>query len=339
MHDIWPVIPVLVLILWAEFVNGWTDAPNSIATAVSTRAMSPFSALVMAAVLNFVGALVTGTAVAITIGKGIVDPNIIDLNTIAAAMIGIIIWSTVAWFYGLPTSESHGLIAGLAGAGLAKAGPSVLLWEGWSKVILGLILSSVVGFFIGMFFTAFLYRLVRNKRPAKVQKAFSKLQLLSSAFMSFSHGSNDGQKFMGVFSLAILLYFRGSGSSSEAITTLSVPMWVMVICAVTMGFGTMFGGWRIIRTMGLRLTKLKPIDGFAAQTASAGTIQMASLLGIPLSTTHSITTTIMGVGATRRLSAVRWGVGKELALAWILTFPICAFIAFVTTKIFIYFSS
>lgn len=337
MHDIWPVIPVLVLILWAEFVNGWTDAPNSIATAVSTRAMSPFSALVMASVLNFVGALVTGTAVAITIGKGIVDPNIIDLNTIAAAMIGIIIWSTVAWFYGIPTSESHGLIAGLAGAGLAKAGPSVLLWEGWSKVILGLILSSVVGFFIGMFFTAFLYRLVRNKRPDKVQKAFSKLQLLSSAFMSFSHGSNDGQKFMGVFSLAILLYFRGS--STAEITVLSVPMWVMVICAVTMGFGTMFGGWRIIRTMGLRLTKLKPIDGFAAQTASAGTIQMASALGIPLSTTHSITTTIMGVGATRRLSAVRWGVGKELALAWILTFPICAFIAFVTTKIFIYFSS
>ncbi|MBI5361424.1 MAG: inorganic phosphate transporter [Planctomycetes bacterium] len=337
MHDIWPVIPVLVLILWAEFVNGWTDAPNSIATAVSTRAMSPFSALVMAAVLNFVGALVTGTAVAITIGKGIVDPNIIDLNTIAAAMIGIIIWSTVAWFYGIPTSESHGLIAGLAGAGLAKAGPSVLLWEGWSKVILGLILSSIVGFLIGMFFTTFLYRLVRNKRPDKVQKVFGKMQLLSSAFMSFSHGSNDGQKFMGVFSLAILLYFRGS--STAEITVLSVPMWVMVICAVTMGFGTMFGGWRIIRTMGLRLTKLKPIDGFAAQTASAGTIQMASMLGIPLSTTHSITTTIMGVGATRRLSAVRWGVGKELALAWILTFPICAFIAFVTTKIFMYFSS
>lgn len=321
---------VIGLILAAEFVNGWTDSPNAIATVVSTRVLSPYQALIMATVLNAIGAM-SGTAVAATIGKDIVRPEVINLTTVAAAMIGIIFWSTLAWYYGLPTSESHALIAGLTGAGLATAGPESLLWSGWSKVLIGLLFSSFLGFFGGLLLMAMLYRALAHSRPGKVRRIFGRLQILSAAFMAFSHGSNDGQKFIGVFTLALLL--------GGILPEFRVPIWVILLCAVTMGVGTAVGGWRIVRTMGLRLTKLEPVHGFAAETAAAVTIEVATRLGIPVSTTQTINTAIIGVGATRRLSAVRWGVTFEIVTAWILTFPVCGVIGWLATKLFMFFQS
>jgi inorganic phosphate transporter, PiT family len=321
---------VLGLVLAAEFVNGWTDSPNAIATVVSTRVLSPYQALMMATVLNAIGAM-SGTAVAATIGKDIVRPEIINLTTVAAAMIGIIFWSTLAWYYGLPTSESHALIAGLTGAGLATAGPESLLWTGWSKVLIGLVFSSFLGFFGGLLLMALLYRALAHSRPGKVRRIFGRLQILSAAFMAFSHGSNDGQKFIGVFTLALLL--------GGILPEFKVPIWVILLCAVTMAVGTAVGGWRIVRTMGLRLTKLEPVHGFAAETAAAVTIEVATRLGIPVSTTQTINTAIIGVGATRRLSAVRWGVTFQILMAWILTFPVCGVIGWLATKLFIFLQS
>ncbi len=319
-----PFLIVFLLILSAEFVNGWTDAPNAIATVVSTRVLTPLQAVIMASILNMVGAL-SGTAVAITIGKGIVKPEMINLTTIGAAMVGIVIWSTLAWFYGLPTSESHGLIAGLAGAGFASGGISVLEWSGWKKVLIGLGFSTFLGFILGIALTTFIFRIFGGIAPDSMRKIFGKLQIFSSAFMAFSHGSNDGQKFMGVMTLT--LYLTGG------IKEFHVPIWVILICALTMAIGTAFGGWRIIKTMGVRLTNLQPVQGFSAETSAALAIELASRLGIPLSTTHTINTAIMGVGATKRFSAVRWGVGGEIVSAWILTFPVCGLIAFTITKI------
>jgi PiT family inorganic phosphate transporter len=320
----------LVLVLAAEFVNGWTDAPNAIATVVSTRVLSPSKAVVMAAVLNIVGAIVTGTAVAATIGKGIVSPDVISLPVVAAAMLTIIVWSTAAWRYGIPTSESHELVAGLTGAALAVSGPSALLWSGWEKVIIGLGFSTLLGFTISVILMTALYWILRRTRPSSVRDIFSKLQMVSAAFMAFSHGSNDGQKFMGVFSMVLVL--------GGVMGTFSVPIWVMVLCGVVMGLGTATGGWRIIKTMGFKLTKLEPVNGFAAETSAAASILLASSLGIPLSTTHTINIAIMGVGATKRFSAVRWGVAGNIIAAWILTFPVCGLLGYLfsllLTKIF-----
>jgi PiT family inorganic phosphate transporter len=315
---------VLLLILGAEFVNGWTDAPNAIATVVSTRSLSPLQAVVMAAVMNLLGVF-SGTAVASTIGKGIVDPRVIDLTTVGGAMVGIILWSTLAARFGLPTSESHALVSGLAGAGLATAGPGVLLWSGWQKVLWGLIFSTLFGFASGRIVIAIVQRLSRNTVPGRVRRLFRGLQILSSAFMAFSHGSNDGQKFMGAFTLALVL----SGVQSE----FDIPIWVIFVCAGTMALGTLTGGWRIMRTLGMRLTKLTAYQGFSAEMAAATTIELASRLGIPLSTTHTITTSIVGVGAARGIRAVRWGVTLELVTAWILTFPICAAISWLTVTV------
>lgn len=320
---------VLALILAAEFVNGWTDSPNAIATVVSTRVLSPYQALAIATVLNALGAM-SGTAVAATIGKDIVRPEVINLTTVGAAMIGIIFWSTLAWYWGLPTSESHALIAGLTGAGLATAGPESLVAAGWNKVLIGLAFSSFLGFFGGLFLMSLLYRCLANSKPGMVRRVFGRLQIVSAAFMAFSHGSNDGQKFIGMFALALLL--------GGVFPTFQVPLWVILLCAVTMGVGTAVGGWRIVKTMGLRMTKLEPVHGFAAETAAAMTIELATRLGIPLSTTHTINTTIVGVGATRRFSAVRWGVTIEIVMAWFLTFPVCGAIGWLATKLLIFLS-
>jgi len=315
---------VLALILAAEFVNGWTDAPNAIATVVSTRVLSPYQAVIMATVLNALGAM-SGTAVAATVGQDIVRPDVINLTTVGAAMVAIILWSTLAWYYGLPTSESHALIASLSGAGLATAGPDSLVWAGWSKVLIGLTFSTFLGFFGGLLLMAILYRSLADWRPGTVRRIFGRLQIVSAGFMAFSHGSNDGQKFIGVFTLALLL--------GGILPRFEVPLWVILLCASTMGIGTAVGGWRIVKTMGLRLTKLEPVHGFAAETAAAMTIEMATRLGIPLSTTHTINTAIVGVGATRRFSAVRWGVTFEIVAAWILTFPVCGGIGWGATKL------
>ncbi len=311
---------VLFLVLAAEFANGLTDAPNAIATVVSTRVLSPYRAVIMAAVLNIVGALVTGTAVAATIGKGIVSPEVIGLHTVAAAMLTIVVWTTVAWRWGIPTSETHELVAGLAGAALATAGPSALLWAGWQKVLIGLVIATVAGFGVGFILMVILYRVFGRASPRFVKNVFGRLQILSAAFMAFSHGSNDGQKFMGAFALALFL--------GGILPEFSVPIWVILLCGTVMGLGTSFGGWRIIRTMGFKLTRLEPIQGFAAESSASAAILLASSLGVPLSTTHTINTAIMGVGATKRFSAVRWGVSGQIVMTWLLTFPACGILGF-----------
>ncbi|MDP2932310.1 MAG: inorganic phosphate transporter [Chloroflexota bacterium] len=320
-----PLIPVLLLVLAAEFVNGWTDSPNAIATVVSTRALSPSTAVAMAAVLNIAGALTTGTAVALTVGKGIVRPEVIDLTVVAAATLTIILWSTVAWYYGIPTSESHELVAGLTGAGLAVAGPSVLLWGGWQKVLIGLGFSTILGFSLSMLTMTVLYWSLRRVSLVSIRNTFSKLQIFSAAFMAFSHGSNDGQKFMGLFSLALVL--------GGVMLEFTVPVWVILLCGTVMGIGTAVGGWRIIRTMGFKLTKLEPVTGFAAETSSGVAILLASHFGIPLSTTHTVTMSILGVGATRRFSAVRWGMARNIVIAWIVTFPACGALGYLFAKL------
>ena len=313
-----------MLVLAAEFVNGWTDAPNAIATVVSTRVLRPYTAVVMATGLNIAGAF-SGVAVAQTIGKGFVKPDAISLSTIAGAMVGIVVWSTLAWWRGLPTSESHGLVAGLTGAGYATSGMDALVATGWNKVLIGLLFSTFLGFGGGLLLMVLISRTFFRARPRTVRETFGRLQILSSAFMAYSHGSNDGQKFIGVFALTLFL----GGVSNE----FSIPGWIILVCALMMGAGTAVGGWRIIRTMGLRLTRLEPVHGFCAETGAALTIELASQLGIPLSTTHTINTAIVGVGSTKRLSAVRWGVGKEIVTAWILTFPVSALIGWATTKL------
>jgi inorganic phosphate transporter, PiT family len=320
-----PLFIVLFLALAAEFTNGVTDAANAIATVVSTRVLSPGYAVLMAGVLNLVGVLVTGTAVATTIGTGIVRPEVIGLHTVAAALLTIIIWSWFAWRFGIPTSETHEMVAGLAGAGLATAGTSVLLWDGWRKVLLGLGISTIAGFILGYIMMLLIYWIFRHARNSSVKATFGRLQILSAAFMAFSHGSNDGQKFMGVFSMA--LYIGG------IITHFYVPIWVMILCGVVMGIGTSVGGWRIIKTMGFGLTKLEPVQGFAAETSASIAILVSSSLGIPISTTHAINATILGVGATRRLSAVRWGTTQQIVMTWLITFPVCLVLGYLFTLI------
>lgn len=317
---------VLLLVLAAEFTNGLTDAPNAIATVVSTRVLSPYRAVVMAAVMNVLGALATGTAVAATIGKGIVKPEVIGLHTVAAAMLTIIIWTTVAWRWGLPTSETHELIAGLAGAGLAAAGPSVLLWAGWQKVLIGLALSSGLGFLFGFIVMVAIYRWFSHASPSFIKRFFGRLQIVSAGFMAFSHGSNDGQKFMGVFALALVL--------GGLLPEFYVPLWVILLCGLVMGVGTILGGWRIIKTMGFHLTRLEPVNGFAAESSASLAILLASSTGVPLSTTQTINTAIMGVGSTKRFSAVRWGVSRRIVLTWLLTFPVCGLLGFIFAWLF-----
>ena len=316
---------VLFLILAAEFVNGWTDAPNAIATVVSTRTLTPRQAVILATLLNTAGAF-AGTAVASTIGKGIIKTSALNLTTVAAAMTAIIFWSVIAWRYGIPTSESHALIAGLSGAGLAAGGPSALLWDGWSKVLVGLLFSTFLGTAGGWIIAKTIQKIFCRFTPGFCRKSFGKAQIISSAFMAFSHGSNDGQKFIGAFTLALLL--------GGTIDKFSVPFWVIILCATTMGIGTSIGGMRIIKTMGLKMVKLETYQGFSAETSSASTIILASFLGIPLSTTHTINTSIIGVGVAKRRSAVRWKVVLRIVYAWLLTFPICGAMAFLTTYLF-----
>ncbi|OFW62830.1 MAG: phosphate transporter [Actinobacteria bacterium RBG_16_67_15] len=311
---------VLLLVLAAEFTNGLTDAANAIATVVGTRVLSPMRAVFMAAVLNMAGVLITGAAVAATIGTGIVRPEAISLGTVAAAMLTVVVWTMAAWFYGIPTSETHELLAGLAGAGLAYAGPSVLLGEGWLKVLLGLGFSTIIGFGLAFLVMVAIYWIFRTVSRARSKRVFSRAQVVSAAFMAFSHGSNDGQKFMGVFTLALLL--------GGSIDSFAVPLWVMLLCGFVMALGTALGGWRIIRTMGSKITRLEPAQGFAAETAASVAILTASRFGIPLSTTHTIGTAIMGVGATRRFSAVNWSVSRQIVNTWVLTFPACLILGY-----------
>ncbi len=325
-----PLWIVLVLAYFFEFANGWTDAPNSIATVVSTRVLKPHYAVMMAATLNLVGAL-SGTAVAKTIAEGILDPRFVSLETVAAALLAATIWALGAQYFGLPSSETHALIAALLGAGFAAGGLAPLRWSGTKAALIGLVTSPVGGFIAGFLLMLLIYRVFRRVRRPVVSRVFGRAQVFSAAFMAFSHGTNDAQKTMGVISLALLLNRAGTG---EHVGKLDIPLWVIVSCALVMGSGTMIGGWRVVRTIGLRMTKLEPVHGFAAETGAALVITGAARLGIPVSTTHAIGTSIMGVGATRRLSAVRWGVAGQVVMAWILTWPSCLVMGFLIEKLF-----
>ena len=327
--DLWVVLVIAYLF---EFANGWTDAPNSIATVVSTKVMRPMTAVAMAAVLNLIGAF-AGEEVAKTVASGIVDPTAIGLETIAAAVLGATVWALGAQYFGLPSSESHALVAGLLGAGYAAGGLQGLEWDGTRKALIGLITSPVGGFFGGLLLMVAIYWIFQKAKPTLVRRVFGKAQIGSAGFMGFSHGLNDAQKTMGIITLAILID-RAGGDATKVPEEFGVEAWVKISAAIVMGLGTSVGGWRVIRTMGLRLTKLEPVHGFAAETAAASVITGAGVLGIPVSTTHAIGSAIMGVGATERLSAVRWGVAGQVVSAWIFTWPSCMLLGFVLEKLF-----
>jgi PiT family inorganic phosphate transporter len=323
---VWVVVGLAYLF---EFANGWTDAPNSIATVVSTRVLRPHHAVIMAGALNLVGAL-TGTAVAKTIAEGIVDPELVSLGTVGAAVLAATLWALAAQYYGLPSSESHAIVAGLLGAGFASGGLRGLEWGGTRKSLIGLVTSPVGGFLIGFLLMVLIYRVFARVRRSTVSQLFGRGQILSAAFMAFSHGTNDAQKTMGIIALAIALHEAGAAGSVPG--EFDIPLWVIVSAALVMGLGTMVGGWRVVRTMGMRMTHLEPVQGFAAETGAATVITVAARLGIPVSTTHAIGSSIMGVGATRRLSAVRWGVARQVVAAWILTWPSCAVLGYLLQR-------
>lgn len=316
------LIIVVVLAVGFDFINGFHDTANAIATSVSTRVIPPTVAIIMAAVLNFVGAL-SGTAVAKTVGSGIVSPESVTQLTIVATLISAIVWDLITWYYGIPTSSSHALMASIVGAGLATGGLEVLVWSGLEKVTLALIFSPIIGFGAGYLLMIILFRIFHSTAPASVSNIFRNLQVASAAYMAFSHGSNDAQKTMGIITMALVSYY--------SLTDFTVPIWVILLCATAMGLGTAAGGWRIIKTMGSKIVRLQPIHGFAAETAAGTVIEIATRFGLPLSTTHVISSTIMGVGSSRRLSAVRWGVARNIVMAWVITLPICTIMAWAIT--------
>ncbi|MFA6990401.1 MAG: inorganic phosphate transporter [Candidatus Gastranaerophilaceae bacterium] len=308
-------ILVIVLALVFEYINGFHDAANAIATVVSTKVLAPRQAIAFAACLDFIGALL-GTHVAKTIGSGIVEAVTITQFVIVCALLGAIIWNLITWYYGIPSSSSHALIGGLMGASIAHAGINVIKLESLKeKILIPMVTSPFLGFIIGFIVMLILLWMFLKSNPEVVNKHFRKLQLLSSGIMSLSHGSNDAQKTMGIITLAL---FTGG-----FIPKIEVPLWVIIICALTMSCGIMTGGWKIIRTMGSKVIKLKPIHGFAAETSAAVVILTASQFGIPVSTTHVISCSIMGVGSTQRLSAVKWGIVSRIVFAWIVTIPAC----------------
>ncbi|MGY4288306.1 PiT family inorganic phosphate transporter [Bradyrhizobium sp. LM2.7] len=329
-------LPVLVgliaVALLFDFLNGLHDAANSIATIVSTRVLRPQFAVFWAAFFNFVAFMVFGLHVAQTIGTGIIDPAIVDAQVIFAALVGAIVWNVVTWALGIPSSSSHALIGGLVGGGMAKAGISAAVWGGLSKTVLAIVLSPLVGFLLAMLLVAIVSWASVRSTPFAVDRAFRILQFASASLYSLGHGGNDAQKTMGI--IAVLLYSQGHLGSE-----FFVPFWVVLSCqAAAMAMGTLMGGWRIVRTMGLRITKLTPMQGFCAETGGAVTLFMATFLGVPVSTTHTITGAIVGVGAARRLSAVRWNVASSIVYAWVITMPASAIVAALTwwaVKIFV----
>lgn len=314
------VIVTIILALVFDFLNGFHDAANSIAAMVSTRALKPHWAVLWAAFFNFVAFLFFGVHVANTIGTGLVNPDVITTHVVFAALLGAIFWNIFTWFFGLPSSSSHALIGGLLGASIAHAGLQPLKWVGISKVLAAIVISPLLGMFFAMTLMTIVSRLFFNCTPQRVQSWFKRFQFLSSAFISLGHGSNDAQKTMGI--IAILLY--ASGRLGD---TFYVPTWVVILCNFVIALGTCFGGWRIVKTMGMRITKLRPVSGFCSDTASAITLAIATRLGIPVSTTHTVTGSMIGVGTTNGFSAVRWGVAKNIVVAWVLTIPAAGSVA------------
>ena len=309
----WMVVGLIGVALLFDYINGFHDAANSIATVVSTRVLSPGKAVIWAAFFNFVAAFVFGTAVAKTIGSGMIDIKIVTFAVVFAGLTGAIVWDLITWYFGLPTSSSHALIGGYAGAAVAKAGFAAILPGGWTKTIIFIFLSPLIGLVAGLVLMTAILWIFRWTPPSRVDRWFRRLQLVSAAFFSLNHGANDAQKTMGI--IAGILYAAGY------ITEFKIDLWVVLAAHSAIGLGTLAGGWRIIHTMGSKITKLQPVGGFAAETGAATALMIATLSGVPVSTTHAITGAIVGVGATRRLSAVRWGIARRIVWAWVLTIP------------------
>jgi inorganic phosphate transporter, PiT family len=311
---------LVVIALAFDFMNGFHDAANSIATIVSTGAMSPQAAVIWAAFFNFIAFLFFGLHVAATVGKGIVDPAIIDARVIFGALCGAISWNFLTWYYGIPSSSSHALVGGLTGAAVAKAGTGTLIAAGFIKTAVAIVLSPLLGFFLAGMLMVGAAWVGRVSTPRKMDRAFNGLQFVSAALYSLGHGSNDAQKTMGI--IWVLLIAAGTIGPKD-----DLPFWVVLLCQTAMGLGTLFGGWRIVKTMGMRITKLKPMGGFCASASGAACLFLATGFGVPVSTTHTITGSIVGVGASRKLQAVRWGVAGNMVWAWVFTIPASAFIA------------
>jgi PiT family inorganic phosphate transporter len=317
------ILLLIAIALAFDFLNGFHDSANSIATIVSTRVLSPRYAVMWAAFFNFIAFLFFGLHVANTIGKGIIDITIVNKPIIFGTLVGACSWNIITWYLGLPTSSSHSLIGGMIGAALVKVGTKALVWEGIIKTVAFIFVSPIVGLVLGLLFGIAVYWLFRKSAPLKVDHIFRKGQLISAAFYSLGHGGNDAQKTMGI--IAILLFSAGLLGN-----TFYVPLWVVLSCHAAIALGTMFGGWRIVKTMGQKVAKIKPVDGFCAELSAATTLFVSTALGIPVSTTHTITGAIMGIGSLRRLSAVRWGVARRIVWAWILTIPCSAAISALT---------
>ncbi|MDB5955337.1 inorganic phosphate transporter [Ramlibacter sp.] len=318
---LWVVVLLVAIALVFDFMNGFHDAANSIATVVSTGVLKPAQAVVFAAFFNVVALFVFHLSVAATIGKGVVEPGVVNVHVVFGALMGAIAWNFITWWYGIPSSSSHALIGGICGAVIAKAGASALVAEGIWKTVIFIFVSPVLGFVLGSLMMVIVANICRSTRPSKVDKWFRRLQLISAGAYSLGHGGNDSQKTIGI--IWMLLIGTGHVAQSAAMP----PAWVIICCYTAMGLGTMFGGWRIVKTMGQKITKLKPVGGFCAETGGALTLFLATALGIPVSTTHTITGAIVGVGSTQRMSAVRWGVAGNIVWAWIFTIPASAFVA------------
>lgn len=324
MFSLIMIILVVLLALLFDFINGFHDTANAIATSVSTKALSPRTAIMIAATLNFAGAL-SGTAVAATIGQSLVAPDLVTPLVLITALIGAIFWNLFTWYFGIPSSSSHALIGGLVGGVMAGFGIYAVNWQGFVKIFSGLILAPILGLVAGSMVMTLLFWIFKKASPARTNNKFRKLQILSACMASFAHGSNDAQKSMGIISLTLL--------SGGLISSFHVPIWVMVACALAMALGTAVGGWRIIRTMGGKIFRIEPINGFAADFTSAAVIYSASLLGAPVSTTHVVSSAIMGVGAAKRLKGVRWNIARQILIAWFVTIPSAAFAAMIVYKL------
>ncbi|MDE1724651.1 MAG: inorganic phosphate transporter [Thaumarchaeota archaeon] len=313
-------IGAILVALVFDFLNGFHDAANSIATVIGTRILRPLPAVALAATANFVGPFIFGVAVATTIGKGIINPDFVTLQIIIDALVGAIVWDIFTWILGLPTSSSHALVGGIIGAGIAGVGPNVIIWDGIGKVVTGILVSPIAGFGAAFVAGLVVMAVFAKAKPHAVNSAFGRLQLISSTYFSLTHGANDGQKTMGIIALILL--------TQGVITKFSIPYYVIIMAAMAMSLGTFFGGWRIVKTMGVKITQLRPYQGFVAETSAASIIATLAWLGIPASTTHAISGSIMGVGAVRRMSAVRWGIGRRIVWAWIITIPASALVSF-----------
>ncbi|HYG55519.1 MAG TPA: anion permease [Burkholderiales bacterium] len=318
--SLWVVIALVAVALAFDFMNGFHDAANSIATVVSTRVLKPFQAVLLAAFFNFAALFVFHLSVAATVGKGIVDQGIIDHYVVFGALTGAIAWNLITWYYGIPSSSSHALIGGIVGAGVAKAGTWALIPAGILKTVAFIFISPLIGFVLGSLLLVAISWIVHRWTPSRVDRLFRRLQLVSSSMYSLGHGGNDAQKTVGI--IWMLLIAAGYSGKDDP-----VPGWVVIACYVTIGIGTMFGGWRIVKTMGQRITKIRPVGGFCAELSGSIALFIATGLGIPVSTTHTITGSIVGVGTAQSVSAVRWGVAGDLLWAWILTIPCSAFMA------------